>query len=108
MERESVDHLLLHCAVARGLWYAFFARFGLCWVMPRSIKELLASWGGVVRGALLFGRWSLIVFCGAFGGSKTIDISRTHRGLERSSSISFLLLFLLGLQAGLPRGPLAL
>jgi hypothetical protein len=41
MERESVDHLLLHCAVARGLWYAFFARFGLCWVMPRSIKELL-------------------------------------------------------------------
>jgi hypothetical protein len=41
---ESVDHLLIHCAAARDLWNAFFARFGLCWVMPRSVKELLASW----------------------------------------------------------------
>jgi hypothetical protein len=40
---ELVDHLLLHCGTARALWNAFFARFGLCWVMPSSVKELLAS-----------------------------------------------------------------
>jgi hypothetical protein len=38
-EGESVDHLHLHYATARGLWNAFFARFGLCWVMPRSVQE---------------------------------------------------------------------
>jgi hypothetical protein len=37
-----------------------------------------------------------------------IDVLRTRRGLKRSSSISFLLLSILGLQAGLPRGLLAL
>jgi hypothetical protein len=40
---ESVDHLLLHYGAARALWNAFFDRFGLCWVMPCSVKELLAS-----------------------------------------------------------------
>jgi hypothetical protein len=44
MEGESVNHLLLHCAAVSGLWNAFFARFGLCWVMLRSVKELFASW----------------------------------------------------------------
>jgi hypothetical protein len=42
-DEESVDHLLLHCGTARVLWNAFFARFGFCWVMPSSVKELLAS-----------------------------------------------------------------
>jgi hypothetical protein len=56
----------------------------------------------------LFGRWFLIVFCGVFGGSKIIDVLRIRQGLEMSSSISFLLLFFLGLQAGFPRRSLAL
>jgi hypothetical protein len=30
IEKESVDHLLLHCAATRDLWNAFFAQFGLC------------------------------------------------------------------------------
>jgi hypothetical protein len=70
----------------------------------------LACVGGreVVRGALLFGKWSLIVLYGVFGGNVTIDVSRTRRGLEWSSSIFFFLLSILGLQAGLSRGSLAL
>jgi hypothetical protein len=102
---ESVDHLLLHCAVARDLWITFFARFGLCWVMPRSVKELLASWWTAGRTeALWLGKWSPIVSCGVFGRSETIDVSRACRGPERSSFTFFLLL----LQAGSHRGLLAL
>jgi hypothetical protein len=40
----------------------------------------------------LFGKWSLIVFCGIFEESEIIDVSRTRQGPKRSSSISFLLL----------------
>jgi hypothetical protein len=79
---------------------------GLCLA---SSKRLLRVGGRrVVREARLFGKWFLIVFCGAFGGSEIIDVLRTRRGLKRSSSISFLLLSFLGLQAGSPRGSLAL
>jgi hypothetical protein len=61
-EGESVDHLLLHCVAASGLWNAFFARFGLCWVMPRSVKELFASWwsGGRSRSAVV---WKMVPHC---------------------------------------------
>jgi hypothetical protein len=62
MEEESVDHLLLHCATASGLWNAFFARFGLCWVMPHSVKELFASWwtGGLSRSVVV---WKMVPHC---------------------------------------------
>jgi hypothetical protein len=62
MDGESVDHLLIHCAVARDLWNAFFARFGLCWVMPRTVKELLASWwtAGRTRSAVV---WKMVPHC---------------------------------------------
>ena len=101
MEGESVDHLLLHCVVACGLWNAFFSRFGLCWVMPRSVKQLLVSWwlGGHTRSAVV-GKMALIVLCGVFGVKETIDVSRTCRGLERRFSIFFSSLFTLGPWAG--------
>ena len=43
---ESADHLLLHCEVASALWNYIFTLFGLEWVMPRQILDLLTSWGG--------------------------------------------------------------
>jgi hypothetical protein len=79
---------------------------GLCLAPLR--KFLRVGGRRVDREARLFGKWSRIVFCGAFGRSRTIDASRTRRGLERSSSIFFLLLFILGLQAGSSRELLAL
>ena len=41
---ESVDHLLLHCEMAYRLWSFVFITFGLSWVVPRSIPNLLFGW----------------------------------------------------------------
>jgi hypothetical protein len=91
-DEELVDHLLLHCGAARAFWNAFFAWFGLCWVMPCSFKELFATGGRVVvLGALLCGKWFLFVLCGVFGESEMLDVSRILRGIVRSSFIFFFL-----------------
>jgi hypothetical protein len=61
-EAESVDHLLLHCVITNALWNAFFAWFGLCWVMPCSVKELIACWwsGDHTRSAVM---WKMVPQC---------------------------------------------
>jgi len=43
MKGESVDHILLHCEVARTLWNAIFSRFSLSWVMPFRVVDLFAA-----------------------------------------------------------------
>ena len=43
---ESVDHHLLHCLVATDLWFMVLGLFGVSWVMPKSVVELLAFWLG--------------------------------------------------------------
>jgi len=42
---ESVDHLLLHCDVARVVWSSFYSLFRVEWVMPSSVLDLLSGWG---------------------------------------------------------------
>ena len=42
---ESVDQFLLHCSIATDFWFMVVG-FGVCWVMPRSVIELLACWQG--------------------------------------------------------------
>jgi len=39
---ESVDHLLLHCDVARVVWSFFYSLFGVEWVMPS--RHFAGSW----------------------------------------------------------------
>ena len=43
---EFIDHLFIHCEVARNLWNLLLNFFGVVWVMPRRVSELLVSWGG--------------------------------------------------------------
>ena len=46
---EEVDHLLLHCPVSSALWRAILNLFGIQWVMPSTVKEMLYSWAGFRR-----------------------------------------------------------
>jgi hypothetical protein len=45
---ESVDHLLLHCPYTKELWDMVLGLFGLHWVMPKTVTELLHCWFGSV------------------------------------------------------------
>ena len=45
---ESVNHLLMHCSVAQELWNMILNMFGVSWVMPRDVVDLLACWAGKV------------------------------------------------------------
>jgi hypothetical protein len=60
---ESIDHLLLHCEVARDLWSSLFNLFGVDWVMPRRVRELLVSWGGQEGCRNILEVWRLAPLC---------------------------------------------
>ena len=40
---ELVDHLLIHCPFASDLWSFVFSLYGICWVMPMQVVELLVG-----------------------------------------------------------------
>ena len=59
---EIVDHLLLHCDIASGLWNVVFAAFRIHWVMPKMVAELLfgwQNWFGKCSSAI----WNLVPLC---------------------------------------------
>jgi hypothetical protein len=91
------------CGVANALWSAFFSRFGLCWVMSGSVRELFACWwtGGRLRSAMV---WKMVPLClmWCIGMIVMLDALKARRGLLRKFSITSFLLFILGLRAGLP------
>jgi hypothetical protein len=60
---ESVDHLLLHCDVARVVWSSFYSLFGVEWVMPSSVLDLLSGWGTLMGRGPVFRIWKQVPFC---------------------------------------------
>ncbi|WKA09925.1 hypothetical protein VitviT2T_027534 [Vitis vinifera] len=59
-DAESVDHLLIHCTVARELWDLVLGLVGVKWVFPKTVKEVLYSWGGSFVGKKKKKFWSSI------------------------------------------------
>ena len=46
VNRETMDHLLLHCDFVQSLWSLVFCLFRLQWVTPKRVDDLLACWKG--------------------------------------------------------------
>ena len=56
------DHLLIHCAIASDLWNTVLRSFGVLWVFPDRIENLLFGWHNC------FGKhnsevWNLVPLC---------------------------------------------
>jgi hypothetical protein len=60
---ESIEHLLLHCEVARDLWSYILTLFGLKWVMSRMVLDLLTSWGASFMYGPVKEVWRLVPLC---------------------------------------------
>ena len=41
---DIVDHLLIHCSMAFELWSFIFRMFGVKWVLPQKLLDLLFEW----------------------------------------------------------------
>jgi hypothetical protein len=60
---ESIDHLLLRCEISRDLWSYILILFGVEWVMPRTVLELLNSWGMAIGCGRAKEAWRLAPLC---------------------------------------------
>uniref|UniRef100_A0A7N2LG27 COP9 signalosome complex subunit 8 n=1 Tax=Quercus lobata TaxID=97700 RepID=A0A7N2LG27_QUELO len=59
---ESANHLLLHCDKAYLLWSMVFRSFGISWVLPRSVADMLFGWWNWF-GKHSSGVWNLAPLC---------------------------------------------
>ena len=66
---EAIDHLLLHCPVARELWNIVSSLFEVHWVMLHGAVEveLLASWSDNFNRHRSTVIWSMIHHCLIWG-----------------------------------------
>ena len=60
---ESIDHLFLHCSIARDLWSLAFSAFGVWWVMPCHVLELLLCWSTSFKSYRSAHLWDFIPHC---------------------------------------------
>jgi hypothetical protein len=60
---ESVDHLLLYCDVARIVWSYFYSLFGVEWVMPSNVLDLLSGCGTLLGRDSAIRIWKQVPLC---------------------------------------------
>ena len=60
---ESVDHVLLHCPTTYELWSMVFCLFGIYWVMPYKVSEVLSSWQGKFGRHRNIALWRFVPHC---------------------------------------------
>ena len=100
---ESVNHLLLHCDKAYLLWSMVFRSFGISWVLPRSVADMLLGWWSWF-GKRSSGVWNLAPLCLMWciwreRNWRTV-LSRIGTSLMTSCSLTLVALFLIGLGLG--------
>ena len=60
---ELVDHLLIHCPFAFDLWSMVFTLFGIHWVMPKTVVELVACRQGKFGRHRNSAIWMVVPYC---------------------------------------------
>lgn len=79
----SVDRLLFHCLMAREIWSFVVCLFGLQWVMPKKVVELLVCWNWRDSRNRMGVIWNAIPLCITLIIWKEWD-NRTFEDLEHS------------------------
>lgn len=59
-EEESVHHLLLFCPFAWKGWTDMMQWWGLVWVLPGSVEDLLLWWSGVKFNQIVLRMWRVV------------------------------------------------
>jgi hypothetical protein len=80
---ESISHLLLHCPVARELWSFMCSIFGLQWVMPGGVLDLLYCWGDSCHSIRVRKVWDMVPPC-VFWCIWWERNARSFEGMERN------------------------
>ena len=80
---ENILHLLMHCLVARKVWNFIFSIFGIQWVMPCGVLDLLSCWGECCRSVRIRKVWDRITLC-VFWCLWWERNSRSFEGTERN------------------------
>ena len=62
-EEETIDHLLIHCKIAKMLWDLFLLIVGISWVFPHSVLHTLLAWQGAAVGKKLKKIWLAAPLC---------------------------------------------
>jgi hypothetical protein len=60
---ESISHLLLHWSFSKEIWNFFFSIFGISWVLPFEIVDLLSCWRGGCRNTRIRKVWDMVPLC---------------------------------------------
>ncbi|RVW96061.1 hypothetical protein CK203_027744 [Vitis vinifera] len=60
---ESADHILIHCGKKRELWTLLLSSFGVVWVFPASVRNLLLEWKVKGLGKKTRAVWRLGLIC---------------------------------------------
>ena len=60
---ESISHLLLHCSAAMEIWSFMFNIFGIQWVMPGGVIDLVACWGNSCHSIRIRKVWDMVPPC---------------------------------------------
>jgi hypothetical protein len=63
MSGESINYILFHCVVAKDLWTSIFSLFGIEWVMPQRLVELMDCWRGQAVNHCILEFWRMIILC---------------------------------------------
>ena len=62
---ESVDHLLIFCPLAHSMWMHMIQLFGIDWVMPGLVADLLCCWHHWLgkNNSFIWNMWTIWTEC---------------------------------------------